>query len=82
MKILHKYTYLLIAIFVIQWANAQDISSFSLDEAVTYGLQNNANIKKAQNNVLKAKKKVWETTSMGFQQIDVRCHTKTFWNNR
>ncbi len=49
---------------------AQDKSSFSLEQAVNFALQNNANIKKAKNNVLKAKKKVWETTSMGFPQIE------------
>ncbi len=65
-----KIIYLIIIMFATVNIQAQDKSSFSLNEAVDFALQNNANIKKAQNNVLKAKKKVWETTSMGFPQID------------
>ncbi len=64
---------IIIGIFLIHLytANAQDLSSgFSLEQAVEYALEHNANIKKAENQVLQAKKKVWETTSMGFPQID------------
>jgi outer membrane protein TolC len=49
-----------------------------LNEAIEFGLENNANIKKAQNNVLKAKKKVWETTSMGLPQIDATASYQQF----
>lgn len=59
----------IISILFLAQLQAQDKSDFTLDQAITYGLKNNANIKKAQNNVLIAKKKVWETTSMGFPQI-------------
>ena len=44
--------------------------SFSLEAALNFALEHNSNIIKAENNVLKAKKKVWETTSKGFPQID------------
>ena len=49
---------------------AQENQHFSLRQAVDYGLEHNAQIQKAHNNVLKAKKKVWEATSMGLPQID------------
>ncbi len=65
-----KYFYVILLMSAIVNIQAQDKSGFSLDEAIDYALKNNSNIKKAQNNVLKAKKKVWETTSMGFPQIE------------
>jgi len=46
------------------------LQNFSLESAIEYSMEHNTNIKKAENNVLKAKKKVWETTSMGFPQIE------------
>jgi len=66
-----KFIYTLILIIISTgFMSAQDQSAFGLNDAVKFALQNNANIKKAENNVLSAKKKVWETTSMGFPQID------------
>ena len=66
-----KQLYIIIFIFfTITISQAQEQSKFGLQDAIEYGLQHNANIKKAQNNVLKAQKKVWETTAMGFPQID------------
>jgi len=66
-----KFIYTLILIIIgTGFISAQDQAAFGLNDAVKFALQNNANIKKAENNVLSAKKKVWETTSMGFPQID------------
>jgi len=66
-----KFIYTLILIIIgIGFISAQDQSAFGLNDAIKFALQHNANIKKAENNVLSAKKKVWETTSMGFPQID------------
>ena len=66
-----KQLYIIIFIFfTITISQAQEQSKFGLQDAIEYGLQHNANLKKAQNNVLKAQKKVWETTAMGFPQID------------
>ncbi len=66
-----KKLYIIILIlFTITITQAQEQSKFGLQDAVDYALKHNANIKKAQNNVLKAQKKVWETTAMGFPQID------------
>lgn len=50
---------------------AQDFEQgFSLESAIDYALEHNANVIKSENEVLKAQKKVWETTSMGFPQIE------------
>ena len=65
-----KSLYIILILFAITFAQAQEQSQFGLQDAIQYALQHNANIKKAQNNVLKAQKKVWETTAMGFPQID------------
>lgn len=43
--------------------------SFSLQEAITYALKNNRNIKNADLSILAAKHQVWETTARGLPQI-------------
>ncbi len=67
-----KYKIILLFIFLTGAVQlqAQDQQAFTLQEAVNYALLHNANVTKADNNIIKAKKKVWETTSMGFPQID------------
>ncbi len=65
-----KKIYIIIILFGFQGLWAQQLIRFSLQDAINYALQNNAQVKKAGNDVLKAQKKVWETTSMGFPQID------------
>ncbi len=50
---------------------AQDLEQkFTLESAINYALNHNVEIIKAQNEVLKAQKKVWETTSAGFPQVE------------
>ncbi len=44
--------------------------SFTLDEAVAYGLKNNYTIKTSELDIIAAEKKKWETTTMGLPQID------------
>ena len=41
----------------------------SLKEAITYALKNSYGVKAAQNDILLAQKKVWETTTIGLPQI-------------
>ncbi|HFX17659.1 MAG TPA: TolC family protein, partial [Flavobacteriales bacterium] len=55
---------------VINFSSAQEPAAFSLNEAIEYGLSHNTNVIKAENDVLKAQKKVWETTAIGLPQID------------
>lgn len=43
--------------------------SFSLQEAISYALENNRNIKNADLNIMAAKHQVWETTARGLPQI-------------
>lgn len=48
----------------------EDKRSFSLEEAIVFGLENNRNIKNAELNILAAEQQVWETTARGLPQIN------------
>ncbi len=56
----------------------QENLSFSLDEAVAYGLKNSYAIKNAENDILLAMKKKWETTTIGLPQIDASASYNNF----
>lgn len=62
---------ILFLFFVIQ-INAQDVKeqSFTLDEAIKYGLENNRNLILAGKDIQVAKEKKWETTAMGLPQVN------------
>jgi outer membrane protein len=50
--------------------NAQEKSmSLTLEEAITFGLENSYNTKVARNDIKSANEKVWETTAIGLPQI-------------
>lgn len=55
---------------IISSAQAQERISLSLSEAKAYALKNNKDLKNAELDVLIAKKKVWETTTIGLPQVD------------
>lgn len=58
---------LLISIAGLSQENRQ---SFSLKEAINFGLKNNRNIKNADLNILAAQQEVWITTAQGLPQIN------------
>lgn len=45
---------------------------FSLKEAIDFAVKNNYNVKAAQNDVLAAKEKKWETTTIGLPKISAK----------
>lgn len=45
-------------------------SVFTLQTAIDYAMEHNYNIQKAELEVIKAKKKVWETTAIGLPQVN------------
>lgn len=45
-------------------------SVFTLQTAIDYAMEHNYDVQKAELEVLKAKKKVWETTAMGLPQVN------------
>ncbi len=73
----HKSLIITILLFSLP-ALAQQKTSFSLREATDYALKHNVGVRKADNEVLKAKKKVWETTAMGFPNISAQSTYQKF----
>ncbi|NPA45583.1 MAG: TolC family protein [Chlorobi bacterium] len=58
--------------------NAQDTLRIGVRDAVLYALDHNPRSYKADNEVLKAKKKVWETTAMGLPQVSASINYQQF----
>ncbi len=59
---------------------AQEKVTFSLEEAIKYGLQNNANVKNAETDIEIARKKIMETTAIGLPQIDGKISNTNYIN--
>ncbi len=67
MKLLKLVLVLLVCAPSLAWSQSQ--SSFSLEEAVQFALENNYNMKNARTDVEIAKRKINETTAIGLPQI-------------
>lgn len=50
----------------------EKINKFSLEQAISFAIKNNYNVKVAQNNVWAAKEKKWETTTIGLPKISAK----------
>jgi outer membrane protein TolC len=71
-----KYKIVLIVLFpLFVWGQEK---SFTLQEAVDYATTHAYVIKNADDDIAIAKKKVWETTSMGFPQINANISYQNF----
>ncbi len=57
---------------------AQNNKSFSLEEAVDYAKTNSYAMLNADDDIAAAKKKVWETTTMGLPQLNARVDYQNF----
>lgn len=62
-----KFTFFLLSVSL--WIKAQE-SSFTLKQAVDMALENHYKSKNADLEILRAKKKIWETTAIGLPQIN------------
>lgn len=71
MRTMNKFKIITLIILSLWQTNtwAQDVHKLSLKEAINLALQENKNIQNANNDVLIAKKKVWETTAIGLPQV-------------
>ncbi len=66
-----KYLFLsLVLLFALPGLRAQEIRSFSLQEALDYAMTNNYDIMKSEKDIEIAKKRVTESTAMGLPQIN------------
>lgn len=61
---------LFIILFTVSTISAQEIKSFSLQEALDYAMDNNYDLRKSEKDIEAAKQRVKESTSMGLPQID------------
>lgn len=59
-----------IILFTVSTISAQEIKSFSLQEALDYAMDNNYDLRKSEKDIEAAKQRVKESTSMGLPQID------------
>src|SRR5690554_3665594 len=67
----HKSLIIIIMLCLTSWVFAQeDPSSFTLQEAIDFALENNRQAKNAVRNIEAAKKQKWETTATGLPQIN------------
>jgi len=71
-----KITLLFIGIFLSVVVNAQENISLSLEQAINYALKNSYAAINASRDIDVAKKKKWETTTMGLPQIDAKIDYK------
>ena len=68
---MRKIVITVLSLFLLVSINAQEEKvSFSLQEAIDYALKNSYNSRVAINDIESAKKKVWETTTIGLPQIE------------
>lgn len=64
--------------FAVIYSIAQETQTLSLKEAQTYALEHNYEKVNAENDLLIAKKKVWETTGIGLPRVDFEAKLQNF----
>lgn len=68
---MRKYLYSVFIVFFMSVLNAQEKElSLTMKEAINYAIKNNFDNKTAANNITAAKKRKWETTTIGLPQIN------------
>jgi outer membrane protein len=76
---MRKIVLAVLLLFLFVTINAQEKKTrFSLQEAIDYALKNSYNTRIAINDIESAKKKVWETTTIGLPQIDGKIDYQNF----
>ena len=75
----HIHYKILLFVFCTSIGFAQETAlKLSLDKAIDYALKNSYNTKAAANEISSAKKKVWETTTIGLPQINANIDYQLF----
>jgi len=74
-----KYTSLFLLLLCASFGFSQDTpSSFTLQEAIEYALENNRTAKNAARDIEAAKQQKWETTATGLPQLDGNINYQNF----
>lgn len=73
-----KIKFIILTLFSTIVLNAQNNNSFSLDQAINFALENNRTVKNAIRDIDAAKKRKWETTTMGLPQINASIDYKNW----
>lgn len=74
-----KYFSIFILLTCFSFGFSQDIpSSFSLQEAIDYAIENNRQAKNAARDIDAAKQQKWETTAIGLPQLDAGVNYQNF----
>lgn len=74
-----KYFSIFILLTCFSFGFSQDIpSSFSLQEAIDYAIENNRQAKNAARDIDAAKQQKWETTAIGLPQLDASVNYQNF----
>lgn len=66
---MRKYIFISILIFSWPFLHSQETSSYSLEEAIAYALENNYSAINAERDIIDAQKQKWETIAEGLPQI-------------
>ena len=74
-----KYLYILsFFAFTISLKSQEKTMQLSLEEAISFALENSYNTKASKNDIASANEKVWETTTIGLPQIDAKVDYQNF----
>ncbi len=68
----------ILSFFTISWVFAQEKTDFTLEEAIAYAKLNSYAMQNANDDIEIAKKRVWETTTMGLPQINGSVNYQNF----
>ena len=76
---MNKYLYIICFFFISSALKAQEKTMrLSLNEAISFALENSYNTKTAKKDITSAKEKVWETTTIGLPQINAKVDYQNF----
>lgn len=77
---MYKLALVTIGLFLASSSIAQEIRSFTIEEAKAYGLENNLSVHNANNDIEIARKKIVETRGIGLPQVNINGNFNHFIN--
>ncbi len=72
------YPFILFTLLLSVSLKAQEVYTFSLDEAIAYALENNYTVRTADLDINSAEKQKWEATAFGLPQVDANIDYNNF----